>query len=124
MSSETLKHVRHVLSENPVTMAAAALFLCSDGASDALRPDGQRVGRDRIDATIRRRFLSQGTPAMALHGRLDHGCQRLGDGLHHRGRRTLAGIPAGHDPGADVFHLCGGACCLWTRWRSCASHVA
>ncbi len=26
MSSETLKHVRHVLSENPVTMAAAALF--------------------------------------------------------------------------------------------------
>ena len=26
MSNETLKHVRHVLSENPVTMAAAALF--------------------------------------------------------------------------------------------------
>jgi len=26
MSSETFKHVRHVLSENPVTMAAAALF--------------------------------------------------------------------------------------------------
>jgi peptide/nickel transport system permease protein len=26
MSSETLRHVRHVLSENPVTMAAAALF--------------------------------------------------------------------------------------------------
>ena len=26
MSSETIRHVRHVLSENPVTMAAAALF--------------------------------------------------------------------------------------------------
>jgi peptide/nickel transport system permease protein len=26
MSNETLRHVRHVLSENPVTMAAAALF--------------------------------------------------------------------------------------------------
>lgn len=48
--------------------AGDALFLCSDGASDALRPDGQRVGRERIDATIRRRFLTQGTPAMALHG--------------------------------------------------------
>ena len=44
-----------------------AIFLCSDGAADALLPDGSRVGRDAINAAIAKSMALQRTPAMALH---------------------------------------------------------
>ena len=44
-----------------------ALFLCSDGAVDALLPDGQRVGRARIDQMLGRLLGPHRTPAAVLH---------------------------------------------------------
>lgn len=45
-----------------------SLFLCSDGATEAVLPNGERVGRERVhDAVARHNELSC-TPAMALHG--------------------------------------------------------
>jgi len=43
------------------------LFLCSDGVTDAVRPGGERVGRQRVvDAVTRRKRLHH-TPAAVLH---------------------------------------------------------
>jgi PAS domain S-box-containing protein len=47
--------------------AGEALFLCSDGVTDALRPDGTRVGRDRVVAAVARRMRLHATPAAVLH---------------------------------------------------------
>lgn len=44
-----------------------ALFLCSDGVTDALRPDGERVGRERLVAALAERQSRHATPAAALH---------------------------------------------------------
>jgi anti-sigma regulatory factor (Ser/Thr protein kinase) len=44
-----------------------ALFLCSDGVTDALRPDGSRVGRERVLAAVARRMRQHTTPAAVLH---------------------------------------------------------
>jgi len=43
------------------------LFLCSDGVTDALRPDGSRVGRDRVIDAVSRRMRLHDTPAAMLH---------------------------------------------------------
>lgn len=48
-------------------LAGDALFLCSDGVTDALRPDGSRVGRERVVAAVTRRVRRHATPAAVLH---------------------------------------------------------
>lgn len=47
--------------------ATDALFLASDGASDALTGDGQQVGRDVLHDCIERQLSLHHTPGMALH---------------------------------------------------------
>lgn len=44
-----------------------ALFLCSDGVTDALRPDGERVGRERVTHAVVQRLRAHATPAAVLH---------------------------------------------------------
>lgn len=44
-----------------------AVFLCSDGAADALLPDGQRLGRDPVEAQLQALLKSLHTPGAALH---------------------------------------------------------
>ncbi len=43
------------------------VFLCSDGLPDAIGSDGERLGRDRVNATLRRLVRQHPTPAAALH---------------------------------------------------------
>ena len=47
--------------------AGDSLFLCSDGVTDALLPDGQRVGRERLVSAVTYRVLLHDTPAAAVH---------------------------------------------------------
>jgi serine phosphatase RsbU (regulator of sigma subunit)/anti-sigma regulatory factor (Ser/Thr protein kinase) len=44
-----------------------ALFLCSDGAADALLPDGNRLGRERVVEMLAGLLRELRTPAAALH---------------------------------------------------------
>jgi len=44
-----------------------ALFLCSDGAADALMPDGSRLGRERVTALLADLMARVQTPAAVLH---------------------------------------------------------
>jgi PAS domain S-box-containing protein len=44
-----------------------AVFLCSDGLSDAVRPDGQRVGRDLVNQAVRQMIPEHRAPAAVLH---------------------------------------------------------
>ena len=43
------------------------VFLCSDGLPDAIGSNGERLGRDRVNATLRRLVRQHPTPAAALH---------------------------------------------------------
>ncbi len=43
------------------------LFLCSDGVSDAMRSNGQRLGTDLVSTTAARHIFANKTPAMVLH---------------------------------------------------------
>lgn len=43
------------------------LFLCSDGVTDAMRSDGQRVGRTRVSESVARRVALHESPAAVLH---------------------------------------------------------
>jgi PAS domain S-box-containing protein len=43
------------------------VFLSSDGLTDAIRPDGERVGRDRVLQTLRRVLAHHPMPAAAMH---------------------------------------------------------
>jgi anti-sigma regulatory factor (Ser/Thr protein kinase) len=44
-----------------------ALFMCSDGVTDALRTDGERVGRTRVAEAVARRVSLHDSPAAVLH---------------------------------------------------------
>jgi PAS domain S-box-containing protein len=44
-----------------------ALFLCSDGVTDAMRPDGERVGRERVIEAVARRLREHPSPSAVLH---------------------------------------------------------
>lgn len=44
-----------------------ALFMCSDGAADALLPDGSRLGRERVMAVLSGLLSQLSTPAAVLH---------------------------------------------------------
>ena len=44
-----------------------ALFLYSDGVTDALQEDGERVGRERVIEAVLRRVRGHATPGAALH---------------------------------------------------------
>ncbi|QJC57851.1 hypothetical protein HC248_03182 [Polaromonas vacuolata] len=44
-----------------------ALFLCSDGAADALLANGERLGREPVIASAISQVLRHRSPAMALH---------------------------------------------------------
>ncbi|MFZ4624355.1 MAG: PAS domain S-box protein [Rhodoferax sp.] len=44
-----------------------AVFLCSDGLTDAIRPDGERIGRERVNNCMRQLLSAGVTPAAALH---------------------------------------------------------
>lgn len=83
------------LSENDV------LFLCSDGVTDALRPDGERVGHDRVHAALETLIGSCAPPSAMMH--------RLRLMLLHQGVRlnddvtmVMAQIPVG---GRDAERL-------------------
>lgn len=56
-----------VAQDSRTLLAGDAVFLCSDGAADALLPDGTRLGRDRLNESVRSRMIKMGKPAMALH---------------------------------------------------------
>jgi PAS domain S-box-containing protein len=43
------------------------VFLCSDGLPDAIGADGERLGRDHVNATLRRLVRQHPTPSAALH---------------------------------------------------------
>lgn len=53
--------------ESRSLMPGDALFLCSDGASDAIRPNGERLGSALVNSTATRQILVHKTPATALH---------------------------------------------------------
>lgn len=44
-----------------------AIFLSSDGAADALLPDGARLGRERVQWLLREQLAAGAPPAAALH---------------------------------------------------------
>ncbi len=48
-------------------MPGEAVFLCSDGASDAILNNGERLGRTLLNATVARHTVSYRTPAMVVH---------------------------------------------------------
>jgi len=41
--------------------------LCSDGLTDAIRPDGERIGRERVNDCMRTLLTAGHSPAAALH---------------------------------------------------------
>ncbi|MCV2368874.1 SpoIIE family protein phosphatase [Roseateles oligotrophus] len=43
------------------------LFMCSDGVTDAMRADGERVGHERMKAALQRQALLHTSPAAVLH---------------------------------------------------------
>lgn len=55
------------IEDTQALLAGDALFLCSDGVTDALRPDGSRVGRERVVAAVARRLRLHASPAAVLH---------------------------------------------------------
>lgn len=55
-----------------------ALFLCSDGVTDAMRPDGERVGRERVIEAAARRLRAHPSPGAVLHALR---CDLLQDGV-------------------------------------------
>ena len=61
-----------ILSPSDYTQSSIALaaddvlFLCSDGLTDAIGPDGQRLGRDIVNTTLRRLVRDHPTPTAAL----------------------------------------------------------
>ncbi len=48
-------------------MPGEAVFLCSDGASDAILNNGERLGRTLLNATVARHTVSYRTLAMVVH---------------------------------------------------------
>jgi len=44
-----------------------ALFLCSDGAGDAVLDNGERIGRDRVNSAVAQHVHAHQDPAMVLH---------------------------------------------------------
>lgn len=57
-----------VYTENEIALHPGdSLFLCSDGVTDAVRPDGERVGRQRVIDSFSRRKRLHATPAAVLH---------------------------------------------------------
>ncbi len=56
-----------VVQDSCALLPGDAVFLCSDGAADALLPDGTRLGRDRLNEGARSSMIKLGKPAMALH---------------------------------------------------------
>lgn len=71
-----------------------AIFLCSDGVTDALRSDGERVGRARVMEAVARRVSLHESPAAALHAvRCDllSGSVRMPDDV----TMVLVQLPAG-----------------------------
>ena len=55
-------------AENVMALAPDdVLFLCSDGLTDAVGADGERLGRDIVNQTLRRLVRDHPTPAAALH---------------------------------------------------------
>ncbi len=61
-----LQNVDYVQHEYPIA-AGDALFLCSDGLADAVLPNGDRIGRDLINTTVRQLVLEHRVPGAALH---------------------------------------------------------
>ncbi len=53
-------------SELPLA-ADDIVFLCSDGLTDAIGPDGEHLGRDIVNTTLRRLVREHPTPTAALH---------------------------------------------------------
>jgi len=58
----------NVFTQDEVPLAPGdAVFLCSDGLTDAVRPDGARIGRERLNAGVRRVLRAHPSPSAALH---------------------------------------------------------
>jgi PAS domain S-box-containing protein len=56
------------LIQDQVPLAAGdALFLCSDGLADAVLPNGERIGRELMNQTVRKLVREHATPGAVLH---------------------------------------------------------
>ena len=57
-----------LVQDTVALQAGDALLLCSDGVTDAFTEDGERLGRERIEAAVLEAIDRWETPSMALHG--------------------------------------------------------
>lgn len=75
-------------------MAGDMLFLCSDGVTDALRADGERVGHERVLAALGRLVPHQ-VPATTLLARLRQMLLHEGVSLNDDVTMVMAQLPEG-----------------------------
>jgi PAS domain S-box-containing protein len=100
-----LDRVDYEQTERPLR-PGDALFLASDGAVDALMPDGSRLGRERLAATLRRLVAEVPTPAAVLHV-LRHEIVAAGATITDDLTMALAFVAGPHDRGG-LLELHGG----------------
>jgi phosphoserine phosphatase RsbU/P len=75
-----------------------ALFLYSDGMTDAVMDDGDRIGRERVMAAVSRRMRLHATPCAVLHSLR---CDLLHEGVQLHDDLTMVAVmrpPAGVSP--------------------------
>lgn len=84
-----------ILSEGDV------LFLCSDGVTDAMRPDGERVGHDRVHAALQT-LVASCAPPSAMMQRLRRMLLHDGVQLNDDVTMLMAQLPVG---GSDAERL-------------------
>lgn len=61
-----LDNSQYSQNETPLRFGEA-VFLCSDGLADAICVNGDRIGREKINATVRHLVSENTTPAAVLH---------------------------------------------------------
>lgn len=57
----------HYVQDELTLSEGDVLFLCSDGVTDAMRPDGERVGHERVAETLEALVTSCAPPSAMMH---------------------------------------------------------